>query len=148
MGVSADYTRIWWDVRPHPRFGTLEVRVPDQPTALARTTTFAALVQALAGWALEAPPATPCDRGFYAQNRWAAARFGPQAELIHPDGTRALRVPELWRELLSLLAPAARSLGTLELLEAIDATTCEAAVQLAGGDPHEVAAGLVERTLA
>src|SRR6476619_3122245 len=40
MGVSADYTRIWWDVRPHPRFGTLEVRVPDQPTVLARTTTF------------------------------------------------------------------------------------------------------------
>ena len=35
LGVTQDYTRIWWDVRPHPRFGTLEVRVPDQPTDVA-----------------------------------------------------------------------------------------------------------------
>jgi len=148
MGVSADYTRIWWDVRPHPRFGTLEVRVPDQPTALAASTTLAALVQALAAWALEAPAAAACDRGFYAQNRWAAARFGPEAELIHPDGTRAAHVPELWRDLLALLGPAARRLGTLDLLQAVDPSTCEAAVQLAAGDTRDVAAGLVARTLA
>jgi carboxylate-amine ligase len=148
MGVSADYTRIWWDVRPHPRFGTLEVRVPDQPTALARTTTFTALLQALAAWALESPPAPPCDRGFYAQNRWAAARFGPEAELIHPDGARAAHVPELWHDLLSLLEPVARRLGTLDLLEAVDPTTCEAAVQLEADGVHEVAARLVARTLA
>ena len=35
IGVMDDHTRIWWDVRPHPSFGTLEVRVPDQPTELA-----------------------------------------------------------------------------------------------------------------
>ena len=37
VDVSAEYTRFWWDIRPHPRFGTLEVRMPDQPTALERT---------------------------------------------------------------------------------------------------------------
>src|SRR5204863_35599 len=37
LGVLADYTRIWWDVRPQPRLGTLEVRVADQPTSLERT---------------------------------------------------------------------------------------------------------------
>jgi carboxylate-amine ligase len=147
LGVTADYTRIWWDVRPHPRFGTLEVRMPDQPTALRQTVTLVALVQALAAVALEAPPREPCDRGHYAQNRWAAARFGPQAELIHPDGTRVARGPELWEELLVLLAPAARELGTLELLEALDPRSCEADEQLAAGGPREAAASLVARTL-
>jgi glutamate---cysteine ligase / carboxylate-amine ligase len=146
LGVTADYTRIWWDVRPHPRFGTLEVRMPDQPTALARTVELVALVQALAATAL-GRPATECDRGYYAQNRWAAARFGPAAELIHPDGTRVLGVPALWDELLELLRPAAEELGTLELLEAIDPSRCEADVQLAAGDPHAAAASIVERTV-
>ena len=36
-GLANDYTSFWWDVRPHPRFGTLEVRAPDQATALERT---------------------------------------------------------------------------------------------------------------
>jgi carboxylate-amine ligase len=147
LGVSADYTRIWWDVRPHPRFGTLEVRMPDQPTALAQTVRLTALVQALAAAALAAPPAASSDRGFYQQNRWAAARFGPEAELIHPDGSRVGRVPELWAELLALVAPVARGLGTLELLEQIDPSTCEGALQLVA-DPHEAAAALVDRTLA
>ncbi len=147
LGISADYTRIWWDVRPHPRLGTLEVRMPDQPTALARTVTFVALVQALAATALELPPAPPCDRGYYAQNRWAAARFGPAAELIHPDATRAVRVPELWAELLELLRPAARRIGTAGLLEALDPATCEADLQLAIGEPRAIAADLVRRTL-
>jgi carboxylate-amine ligase len=146
LGVSADYTRIWWDARPHPRFGTLEVRMPDQPTSVERTAFFVALVQALAATALELPAAV-CDRGFYAQNRWAAARFGPQAELIHPDATRAVRVPELWAELLELVGPAAQRLGTLALLETLDPTACEGDVQLAAADPRAAAAGLVARSL-
>jgi carboxylate-amine ligase len=144
--LAADYTRIWWDVRPHPRFGTLEVRMPDQPTSAARTEMFAALIQALAATALELPPAE-CDRGFYAQNRWAASRFGPGAELIHPDGSRVLRVPDLWEELLELVAPAADALGTLDLLAAVDPNRCEGDLQLAAGDPRAAAADLVERTL-
>jgi hypothetical protein len=57
------------------------------------------------------------------------------------------RVPELWAELLELVAPAAGALGTLALLEAVDATACEADLQLADDDPHAAAAGLVARTL-
>ena len=45
--AGGDYTRIWWDVRPHPRFGTLEVRIADQQTSVTRAAAFAALVQAL-----------------------------------------------------------------------------------------------------
>ena len=118
LGVTADYTRLWWDVRPHPRLGTLEVRMPDQPTTLARTGAFVALVQALAATLLEAPaPAhEPGRRGDYLQNRWAAARFGLDAELIHPDGERPIRARDLADEALALVAPAAAELGSGELL--------------------------------
>jgi carboxylate-amine ligase len=139
IGVTADYTRIWWDVRPHPRLGTLEIRMPDQPTSLARSTAFVALIRELCRWALECEPRT-ADRGDYAQNRWAASRFGPRAELIHPDGDRAVHVRELWAELRELLADE-------PLLDALDPSTCEGDLQLAL-DPHAAAADLVTRTFA
>ncbi|HEX3299172.1 MAG TPA: YbdK family carboxylate-amine ligase, partial [Actinomycetota bacterium] len=47
LGLADGYTRFWWDIRPHPSFGTLEIRMPDQPTSLERTIAFAALLQAL-----------------------------------------------------------------------------------------------------
>ena len=108
IGVTVDYTRLWWDVRPHPRFGTLEVRMPDQPTALERTGAFVELLQALVRAALREPPPPyePGRRGDYQQNRWAALRFGMEAELIHPDGSRALPARELAAELFDRLGTA------------------------------------------
>jgi glutamate---cysteine ligase / carboxylate-amine ligase len=96
LGLADEYTRIWWDVRPHPRYGTLEVRMPDQPTSLEATAALAALVHALV---VSADGRAPADRGAYAENRWAALRFGRGARLIHPDGTRLAAVPELLDEL-------------------------------------------------
>jgi carboxylate-amine ligase len=91
LGVLADYTRLWWDVRPHPRLGTLEVRIADQPTALERTRLVVELVRDLVANA----PSQVTPRGDYLQNRWAAARFGVEARLIHPDGSRLVGVAEL-----------------------------------------------------
>jgi glutamate---cysteine ligase / carboxylate-amine ligase len=96
LGLADEYTRIWWDVRPHPRFGTLEVRMPDQPTRLEATSALAGLVHALVA---AAEPGPPADRGAYAENRWAALRFGREAKLIHPAGDRLATVPELLDEL-------------------------------------------------
>jgi glutamate---cysteine ligase / carboxylate-amine ligase len=100
-GLAGDYTNFWWDVRPHPRFGTLEIRAPDQPTALERTAAFVHLLHDLCAWALEAPPRPfdPAERGVYDQNRWAASRFGPHGQLIHPDRDEALAVEDLLGEL-------------------------------------------------
>ena len=139
LGVTQDYTRIWWDIRPHPRFGTLEVRMPDQPTLAARTTALAGVIQALAAWALRRgqPLVDPSRRGDYAQNRWAAARFGPAAELIHPDGSRTVTVPELWAELVE----------NIGFDPGLDPSSCEADAQAAAPDAHAATAGLVERTL-
>jgi carboxylate-amine ligase len=129
VGVMADYTRIWWDIRPHPRFGTLEIRMPDQPTSLERTRLLVRVLRDLVA------TASGCDedpgrRGDYAQNRWAAARHGLDAELVHPDGDRVVTARELARELTGSEPPQP-----------------EAARQLAVGAEGS-AADLVERTLA
>ena len=99
LGLADEITRIWWDVRPHPRFGTLEIRIADQPTRLEGTAALSTLLLAMAS-KLEADG--PADRGLYAQNRWAALRFGREAELVHPDGSRLVAVPELLEELTAL----------------------------------------------
>ena len=152
-GLVRDYTAIWWDVRPHPRFGTLEIRIPDQPTSLELSAAFVALLQALCAAVLEAPPREPTgtSRGVYDQNRWAASRFGPRALLVHPDGGRAVRVPELLDELRELVEPAARELGTRRYLDALDGARCEADRQREigrAGGLRAVCADLVDRSLA
>ena len=96
LGLADEITRVWWDARPHPRFGTLEIRIADQPTRLEATAALATLLQAMAA-RLEADAAA--DRGLYAQNRWAALRFGANAELVHPDGSRLASADELLSEL-------------------------------------------------
>lgn len=148
LEVLPDYTRIWWDVRPHPKLGTLEIRMADQPTDVGRSGAFAALLQALAATVLEGEPPREPDRGDYHHNRWAAARFGPEATLIAPDGERAAPASELANELLALVAPAAQRLGSAGLLDALDASTCEAYDQLRFDDPREATADLVARSLA
>jgi glutamate---cysteine ligase / carboxylate-amine ligase len=130
-GIASDYTQFWWDVRLHPRFGTLEIRMPDQPTALEVSAAMIQLLRDLAGWALEHPADGPADRGIYQQNRWAATRFGPAAQLIH-DG-RLASVPEVVSE-LPIEPPD------------LDPTSSEGALQLEAGDAKSACADIVRRT--
>ena len=115
LGLADDLMRLWWDVRPHPRLGTLEIRVPDQPTRLADMGALAALLHALV--AAADPGAQAADRAVYAQNRWAAARFGAAAGLIHPEEERLATPAELLAELLERVEPTARELGSADLLD-------------------------------
>ena len=151
-GVAEDYTRFWWDVRPHPWFGTLEIRIADQPTELAQTEALAALLQTLAAHAMRAPapPDAPARRGDYAQNRWAALRFGTDAALIHPRGDLLVSAPDLVSELVEELRPTARALGTENLLERLDGGSSEGVRQLQVGQAEglrTVAEDLVRRTV-
>jgi glutamate---cysteine ligase / carboxylate-amine ligase len=151
LRFPADYTAYWWDIRPHPRFGTLEYRMPDQPTAQPLTAALIALLQALSVAALDRPRREPDagDRSVYQQNRWAASRFGPRAELIDPALERLVPASELARELLELAVPAAERLGTAALLAGLDLDGCEADRQVEIGRANgldAVCADLVERT--
>lgn len=139
-GVVDSYTAIHWDARPHPKYGTLEVRMPDQPTDVTRSGGFVELVRALAAWALEQPPRPP-DPGsaaVYDQNRWAASRFGPRAQLIHPDHSgAAVSASDLYAELVERVGS-----------EPLDPSVCEAEAQLAFSDPRDATADVVRRSLA
>src|SRR5207253_1452240 len=128
VGLLPDYTRLWWDVRPHPRLGTLEIRMPDQPTSLERTALIVEAIRRLAETALPRD-GDPARRGDYAQNRWAAARFGLDAELVHPDGDRIATARELASALLGAEPPEPEA-----------ARQCEVGVERAAAD-------LAERTL-
>jgi glutamate---cysteine ligase / carboxylate-amine ligase len=129
-GLMKDYTQVWWDIRPHPRFGTLEIRMPDQPTDIRQTAGFVDLLRNLSAWALEHPTGEPADRGIYQQNRWAAARFGPEAELIHEG--RLVRARDLY--------------DALPVESSLDPSVSEAALQLGHGDVHSACADIVART--
>jgi carboxylate-amine ligase len=146
LGLADDYTRIWWDIRPHPRYGTLEVRMPDQPTRLEVTAAFATLVQALVAAARPGPPA---DRGVFAQNRWAALRFGAAARLIDPEGERLAGAAELAETLVERVRPHAEELGSDALLEPLRslARRSQADEQLELGQEAGLRA-LVERLVA
>jgi len=111
LGVIEEHTRVWWDVRPHPTLGTLEIRIADQPTSLERTAVLAEAIVSLVASA----PAAETPRGDYLHNRWAAAHRGLDAELIHPDGDRVVRARDLARELLGADPPEPEALRQLEV---------------------------------
>jgi glutamate---cysteine ligase / carboxylate-amine ligase len=149
LGLVSDYTAIWWDARPHPRFGTLEVRMPDQPTSVELSGAFVALVQALCAWLLEVGGGGPADRALYQEARWAASAHGPRASLPDPAAERLLPVPELAAALLARLEPSARRLGALDLLASLEPGRCEGDRQLelgASDGLDAVCADLAQRT--
>jgi glutamate---cysteine ligase / carboxylate-amine ligase len=137
-GIAHNYKVIHWDIRPHPSHGTLEIRMPDQPTSLAVSSRLIDLIWNLCRWALDQAPRRPLSRVIYDQNRWAAARFGPRAQLIHPERESATDVPALYRELVD----------RIDADPGLDPQTCEGDAQLAFDDSRAAAADLVSRSLA
>jgi carboxylate-amine ligase len=128
LGLASDVNALWWDARPSPKFGTLEIRIADQPTELERTVAFVALLHRLCAELLEADP-PPADRALYEEARWAAAHYGPRARLPHPREERLVGADEL-------------DLGV--------EPTCEADRQLEIGEREgllALCADLVERTV-
>ncbi len=115
-------TFLWWDVRPQPRFGTVEVRILDAQTTVAETTALAALVQCIAR--LEIVEGYAPDRLVTAQevldeNRFLAARDGMNAELIHPGTECRIPAREQLAGLLEACAPHAAALGCTDQLAPI-----------------------------
>ena len=122
--VMEDYTFLWYDVRPHPNLGTVEVRVMDSQTRVEHTLAIAALVQAMvkelaehyeAGKELARYPYEMLD-----ENKWIAARGGLEAELIDLPKAEPILARELARRVVDRLRGHAEDLGSAGELEAID----------------------------
>ncbi len=112
---------IWWDVRPHHNFGTVEVRVCDMPGNLEDTLAVAALIQCLVkALSDEIDGGTyqhDCHPMMVRQNKWRATRFGTGAQLVDSYTYDVLTVGQLVDNLVAQLTPTAASLGCARHLE-------------------------------
>lgn len=116
-------TYLWWDVRPQPKLGTVEVRIMDAQTSLWQTRALVALVQCLARLEAEGVQSSPHAIHAFealAENRFLAARDGVEARLIQPDEARRIRVCDLAAELVKACLPHARALGCVQELESVN----------------------------
>ncbi len=156
--VIGDYTYIWHDVRPHPNFGTIEVRVMDSQTRVEHTLAIAALIQAMAkelaehyeaGKELSRYPYEMLD-----ENKWLAARHGLEGELVDLPATDRVAAAELGRRLMERLRPHAEELGSLEEFDALEdildngtGAARQAIVYEANHDLQEVVREIVDATV-
>ena len=155
--VIEDYTYLWHDVRPHPSFGTVEIRVMDSQTHIEHTLGLAALVQALvreladhfdAGKRLSRYPFEMLD-----ENKWLAARHGLEGELVDLPHSDRISTRALARRLLDRMRDYAQDLGSASELEAVEdllkrgnGAARQVVVYEANHDLHEVMAEIVAAT--
>jgi len=113
-GAFPEPTYLWWDVRPQPRLGTVEIRIMDAQSTLGAMAALVALVQCLVRLELvdgHADAALVHAPEVLDENRFLAARDGVEAELVDPVRGRAVSVLESAGELMSACAPHAAVLG-------------------------------------
>lgn len=105
---------IWWDIRPHPDLGTVEVRVCDTPTTLSRVAALTALIQTLFTWfdqrykdgeSFSAPP-----YWMIRENKWRASRWGIEADIVLDAEGRTAKLKDEIERLLERLVQVSRSL--------------------------------------
>jgi carboxylate-amine ligase len=122
--VIEDYTYLWYDVRPHPNLGTVEIRVMDVQTRVEHSLALAALIQAMvkelaehfeAGKQLTRYPHQMVD-----ENKWLAARHGLDGELVDLPSRERVQTRELARRLLDRLRPHAEQLGSAAELAGVE----------------------------
>ena len=108
--------KIWWDIRPHPFFNTVEFRVFDMPGSIDNTMAIVALCQALVAkltWLNNVGLWTPLlSNHFIEENKWHAMRFGLDAEVIDYAQVRRLGMRESISELLDFVDDVVDDLGS------------------------------------
>jgi carboxylate-amine ligase len=156
-GVMEDYTYLWYDVRPHPNFGTVEIRCCDSQTRAEHAVALTALIQAMvhelaehfdAGTELGVYPWQMLD-----ENKWLAARHGLEGEIVDLPSSERVGTKTLTRRLLDRLTPHAQQLGSEDALDGIrdllergNGATRQIVVYEANHDLNEVMAEIVAAT--
>jgi carboxylate-amine ligase len=150
----ATIREVWWDIRPHPGFGTVELRICDGLPTLREVAVMAALSQCLVqrfdrlldrGYTLPIPKAWVVR-----ENKWRAARYGIDASIIVDDDGTTVPLRDALPELVEELTPIARRLGcvselhdTLEILERGPSYIRQREIVAAGGSLVDVVDSLV-----
>ena len=111
---------IWWDIRPHNNFGTVEIRVCDMPANLEQVLSLAAVIQCLVQAISDEIEGGTYQSEYHPmmvqQNKWRATRYGPDAPLVNSDDYKQYSVQEATSSLVDLLTPVAGTLGCVDEL--------------------------------
>jgi carboxylate-amine ligase len=117
-GVVSSMKDFYWDIRPKPEFGTIELRVCDTPLTVQHAAAQAGYLQALCAFLLDGgdPPPAESDYLVYNYNRFQACRFGLDGQVVHPQTYESRSLREDILATLRRIEPAARALDAQEAL--------------------------------
>lgn len=140
-GIVKSMKDFYWDLRPKPEYGTIELRVCDTPLTVERAAALAGYLQALCAWLLERnePPPQEQDYLVYNYNRFQACRFGLYGTLVHPQQHQSLSLREDILSTLRRLGPYAAELDSTAALDYLGN------VVHAGSDAHYLRQQFSER---
>ncbi|HEX2200282.1 MAG TPA: YbdK family carboxylate-amine ligase [Burkholderiales bacterium] len=123
FGIVASMKDFYWDIRPKPEYGTVEIRVCDTPLTVRRAALLAAYAQSLAAYHFAERPLQP-SRDIYlvnSYNRFEACRYGFGGDMVDPHESRKKKIGDDVLDSLQRVAPYAARLGCGELLEELAA---------------------------
>lgn len=140
-GVVKSMKDFYWDIRPKPEYGTIELRVCDTPLTVDRAAALACYLQCLCQYLLERSEAPPAEDDYlvYNYNRFQACRFGLDGMMVNPTTHETLSLREDILTTLRKLEPYAAKLSCLPVLEHFYQTTH------VGSDAHYLREQFVER---
>ncbi len=120
-GIAQSIKDLYWDVRPKPEFGTVEIRVCDTPLDIAKASSLAALAQSLSRWLLRTRPALDTARQAHVAryNKFQACRYGLAAHISDPLALNQSNLRNTLVDLLETLRDDARELGCDHWLESL-----------------------------
>ena len=153
-GAMDDYSYCWWDVRPHPNIGTIELRILDSQTSLNSAIALTALTQCIVVSTLEeASPRGPYNRDLTDENKLRASRHGMDATFYDAASKNNIPAKDMARDLVEKLRLHAQDLGcenelldVLEIVENGTGSRRQREVYEKSGDFLDVVAFLIEGT--
>ncbi len=111
-GIINSVKDLWWDIRPHPGFGTVEIRVCDIPINYKEIIALVALIQALVVTLIKLEPYQDTHIQILQSNKWQAARYGLEGVFVDPKTFKKLSMRKAIENLFILVDSAMVSLGS------------------------------------
>jgi carboxylate-amine ligase len=149
-GSIVEYTQVWWSIRPHLSFGTVEVRICDSQVTAQESESLAGLIVACVAQAARdidaGAPFTELPRSLIEENLWRAVRHGVEGEMIDFDQGRTEPTSEAVARVLEWTGPARRELGIELSFPALNATQRQRRMHESGAPLEEVYAATVAET--
>ncbi len=121
-GIITEVRDLWWDVRPHPVFGTLEIRICDLPSSLNEILAIVALIQGLVINLTESDKHLNPNMQVLKSNKWQAARYGLEGRFVYPLIQKKISMREAAGEIFAKAAPDMVKLGTNHYLSVLQQT--------------------------